>query len=115
MTRRNLWTLALVPIGIVAGTITCGIPVVAQQATTAPNESTNDIGPLFASTCGYCHSNGGRSAGKGPQLMDSPHGDDFLRERIKLGKEGAMPAFAEVFSDAQIDAIVKYIRSLKPN
>src|SRR5713101_1755470 len=99
----------------VAVTIACGIPVAAQQATTAPNESTTDVGQLFASTCGYCHSDGGRTAGKGPKLMDSPRSDDFLRDRIKLGKEGAMPAFGEVFSDAQIDAILKYIRSLKAN
>ena len=47
--------------------------------------------------------------------MDSPRSDDLIRDRIKHGKEGAMPAFGEVFSDAQIDQIVKYIRSLKPN
>ena len=80
-----------------------------------PNEPTTDVGQLFASTCGYCHSDGGRTAGKGPKLMDSPRSDDFLRDRIKLGKEGAMPAFGEAFSEAQIDAILKYIRSLKPN
>ena len=55
-------------------------------------------------TCGWCHSDGGRVAGKGPQLMNSPRSDDFLRNRIKTGKEGAMPAFGSAFSDAQIDA-----------
>jgi mono/diheme cytochrome c family protein len=69
---------------------------------------------LFASTCGWCHSDGGRAAGKGPQLMDSQRDDDYLKNRIKMGKEGAMPAFGAAFSDAQIDEIVKYIRSLKP-
>ena len=47
--------------------------------------------------------------------MHSQRTDDFLRERIKTGKSGAMPAFGEVFDDAQIDAIVKYIRDLKPD
>jgi mono/diheme cytochrome c family protein len=88
---------------------------VAQQPAGTPNEPPIDIHQLFASTCGYCHSNGGRSAGKGPKLMDSPHSDELLRDRIKHGKEGAMPAFGEAFSDAQIDEIVKYIRSLKPD
>jgi mono/diheme cytochrome c family protein len=27
---------------------------------------------------------------------------------------GAMPAFGSMFSDAQIDEIIKYIRNLKP-
>ena len=40
--------------------------------------------------------------------------DDFLHNRIKNGKQGAMPAFGEAFNDAQIDQIVKYIRALKP-
>jgi mono/diheme cytochrome c family protein len=46
--------------------------------------------------------------------MDSPRDDDFLRNRIKSGKNGAMPAFGTAFTDAQIDDIIKYIRSLKP-
>ena len=46
--------------------------------------------------------------------MDSARSDDFLRDRIKMGKSGAMPAFGSVYSDAQIDQIIKYIRSLKP-
>jgi hypothetical protein len=29
--------------------------------------------------------------------------DDFIRNRIQNGKEGAMPAFGSTFSDAQID------------
>jgi len=47
--------------------------------------------------------------------MDSARDDDFLRNRIKTGKNGAMPAFGASFSDAQIDDIVKYIRALKPH
>lgn len=46
--------------------------------------------------------------------MDTQRSDDFIRERIKNGKQGAMPAFGSAFSDAQIDEIIKYIRSLKP-
>ena len=46
--------------------------------------------------------------------MDSARSDDFLRNRIKTGKSGAMPAFGSTYSDAQIEEIIKYIRSLKP-
>jgi mono/diheme cytochrome c family protein len=91
-----------------------GIPAAAQQAAT-PSDASLDVHELFASTCGWCHSDGGRAAGKGPQLMNSARSDDFMRNRIKTGKEGAMPAFGQVFDDAQIDAIVKYIRGLKPD
>jgi mono/diheme cytochrome c family protein len=46
--------------------------------------------------------------------MNTTRSDDFIRNRIKNGKEGAMPAFGAVFNDAQIDQIIKYIRELKP-
>jgi mono/diheme cytochrome c family protein len=74
-----------------------------------------DVKQLFATTCGWCHSDGGRAAGKGPQLMDTKRDDDFIRNRIKNGKEGAMPAFGTMFNDKQIDQIIKYIRDLKPD
>ena len=95
--------------------LTGAVPVTAQSTATAPDSQPLNVEQLFATTCGWCHSDGGRVAGKGPQLMDSARTDDFLRNRIKTGKEGAMPAFGSSYSDAQIDEIVKYIRALKPH
>jgi mono/diheme cytochrome c family protein len=93
----------------------CAVPARAQQpGTPAPDNAPVNGEQLFASTCGFCHSDGGRAAGRGPQLMGTQRSDDFIRNRIKTGKEGAMPAFGAAFTDAQIDEIVKYIRSLKP-
>jgi len=108
--------MALLP-AVLAAALTCAVPAMAQQPAptpATPDDATFDVGQLFASTCGWCHSDGGRAAGKGPQLMESPRSDDFIRNRIKSGKEGAMPAFGEAFNDAQIDQIIKYIRSLNP-
>jgi mono/diheme cytochrome c family protein len=91
-----------------------GGEAVAQQS--APSGGADlDVKELFTSTCGWCHSEGGRAAGKGPQLMNSARSDDFMHNRVKNGKEGAMPAFGQTFNDAQIDAIIKYIRALKPD
>ena len=74
-----------------------------------------DVPQLFATTCGWCHTDSGRVAGKGPQLMNTARSDDFIRNRIKNGKEGAMPAFGTTFSDPDIDLIIVYIRNLKPD
>ena len=76
--------------------------------------SDEDVAGLFASTCGFCHQQGGRAAGKGPQLMGDPQPDAFLIARIKEGKEGSMPAFGQALTNAQIKSIVHYIRNLKP-
>ena len=94
--------------------VICATPAQAQSATAAPDNAPIDVSQLFGTTCGWCHSDAGRTAGKGPQLMDTKRDDDFLRNRIKNGKSGAMPAFGSMFSDAQIDQIIKYIRELKP-
>jgi len=92
------------------------VALAAQPAASEdqPAKSPLDVDQLFATICGFCHANGGRAAGKGPQLMDTARSDDFIRNRIKNGKEGAMPAFGKTFSDTDIDQIIAYIRALKP-
>ena len=109
---RNVAPLLLAAL---AASLACATPVQAQTTAAAPSNQQLDVQQLFATTCGWCHSDGGRAAGKGPQLMDTKRDDDFIRNRIKNGKPGAMPAFGAQFSDAQIDQIIKYIRDLKPS
>ena len=46
--------------------------------------------------------------------MNTTRTDDFIRNRIKYGKEGAMPGFGRTLSDADIDRVISYIRALKP-
>jgi mono/diheme cytochrome c family protein len=111
--KLHLDRMSLLP-AVLISPLACAGLATAQPATPAPDDAPFNVEQLFATTCGFCHSSGGRVAGKGPQLMNTQRDDDFLRNRIKNGKEGAMPAFGATFSDAQIDQIVKYIRALKP-
>ena len=103
---RRLFCLALTPIGMLAAPVCGGVA--------AADDSAFDVPQLFSTVCGFCHSDGGRKSGHGPQLMNTARSDDFIINRIKTGKEGAMPAFGQAFTDEQIAAIIKYIRSLKP-
>jgi mono/diheme cytochrome c family protein len=64
--------------------------------------------------CGWCHEDGGRKAGKCPQLMSSERDDNFILTRIATGSAGKMPAFGEALSGPDIQALLAYIRSLKP-
>lgn len=94
------------------------VSVHAQQSQ-PPNQdqaaSPNDIegGQMFATACGFCHQDGGRTAGKGPKLAGTARDNDYLAERIRKGKPGAMPGFAGALSESQIMAIVAYIRTLE--
>jgi mono/diheme cytochrome c family protein len=107
-------------IGVVALLLATTPPAIAGEpppaAANAPEGAAQefDVEKLFASTCGWCHSNAGRTAGRGPQLMGTSLTDAEIIHRIKTGKTGAMPAFGAQFTDAQIAAIVRYIRNLKP-
>jgi len=68
---------------------------------------------IFTNLCGFCHQDGGRAAGRGPKLAGTDRPDDYILNRIRVGKEGAMPAYGRAFSDAQLRSLVAYIRGLK--
>ena len=106
-----------------SGPMSSGYKPNAAQAQSSPDQAPPvvgkdekgqlDVNKLFAGTCGWCHSNGGRTAGKGPKLAGTTLTDAEIANRIKNGKTGAMPAFGSAFSDDDIKAIIKYIRDLK--
>jgi mono/diheme cytochrome c family protein len=91
------------------------VPAVAvpEGQRTTDSKPALDVEKLFAGTCGWCHSGGGRAAGKGPKLMDTTLTDAEIIQRIKVGKTGAMPAFGGAFNEVELQAIVKYIRALR--
>ena len=70
-------------------------------------ESHRDVERLFATTCGWCHEDGGRGQGKGPKLMGTTRSDEYLINRIATGKQGRMPAFGPALTMEQIEAIVR--------
>jgi mono/diheme cytochrome c family protein len=109
-------TVASTCVAQVSGPMSSSRPASAAAAAPAASGAAGfDVQTLFANTCGWCHSAGGRAPGKGPQLMGTTLTDAELIYRIKTGKPGAMPAFAGAFNDDQLKAIVKYIRDLKPD
>jgi len=104
---------------LLVGTVVSAAPAMADQATTAPGQQQVAVSAingkaLFASTCGFCHSKGGREAGKGPKLAGSERSDEFIVNRIEHGVQGKMPAFGAAFTDEQVHQILAYIRSLEP-
>jgi mono/diheme cytochrome c family protein len=86
-------------------------PAAAAGEPTAAAGQSFDVNKLFAGSCGWCHSKGGREAGKGPRLMGTALTDAEIISRIRSGKTGQMPAFS--FTDEQLRSIVAYIRALK--
>ena len=73
-----------------------------------------DVARFFATACGWCHQGGGREGGRGPALMGSKRSDEYIANRIATGKLGKMPAYGQSLTMEQIEAIIHYIRNLKP-
>jgi mono/diheme cytochrome c family protein len=91
--------------------------VASAQAPTGPQTAAvpgvEEGAQLFAGTCGFCHQDGGRVQGRGPKLAGTERTDEFILNRIKVGKDGQMPAYGRAFNERQLKALVAYIRSLK--
>lgn len=104
--------LAALSCGYVAGTL----PLRAAETTTADPAAQIARGrTLFISYgCGWCHEDGGRKAGRCPQLMGTERDDNFIVSRIAAGSPGKMPAFGTALSAEDVQALLAYIRSLKP-
>ena len=93
----------------VGGALALTGPVLADAPKSDATERGADV---FASHgCGYCHENGGRTAG--PQLMGTSRDDSIITFRVMNGKEGRMPAFSGSIDGDQLADIIAYIRSLK--
>jgi mono/diheme cytochrome c family protein len=95
--------------------MTMTVGLLATPAFADDAQADKDAANIFNATCGWCHQGNGRVAGGiGPKLMNSERSDEFILNRIRAGSEGKMPAFAGNFSEAQIQALLRYIRNLKP-
>ena len=67
---------------------------------------------LFDHSCAPCHGNDARGD-EGPNLYNLAKSDARIATIIKGGVKGEMPSFAKKFSDADVQALTAYLRTLK--
>ncbi len=74
---------------------------------------------LFRQMCVSCHGTAGNGRGSrnGPSLQrpEFTHGSsrDAIMQSIRDGRPGGMPSFGHVFTAGQLDAVVRYVQSLR--
>lgn len=85
----------------------------APKQDQSASETDIEGGTMFATLCGFCHETAAAPPAKGRSSRATTRSDEFIVERIKKGKPGAMPAFGGAFSESQIMAILAYIRSIE--
>ncbi|HUF04317.1 MAG TPA: copper-binding protein [Aridibacter sp.] len=82
-----------------------------KKETAAPSEGAR----IYKSNCAECHGENGRGTEKGISFLkghalDHPR-EDFI-EQVKYGEEDKMPSFSDKLSDAEIEAVVTYVRDV---
>jgi mono/diheme cytochrome c family protein len=117
--RKNIGTAML--LAAVLCSHATAVPPVHAAETATPTSPPNQAEQLARGKtlfitygCGWCHEDGGRKAGRCPQLMGIEHDDNFIVSRIAAGSPGKMPAFGEALTGDDINTLLLYIRSLKP-
>jgi mono/diheme cytochrome c family protein len=118
---KNQWIVAGGAMLVAAAWYACAdriLPAATAETESSQTDPAAQIAhgkTLFISYgCGWCHEGGGRKAGKCPQLMGTERDDNFILTRIATGSAGKMPAFGEALSGPDFQALLAYIRSLKP-
>jgi mono/diheme cytochrome c family protein len=67
---------------------------------------------LFDRNCAHCHGNDARGD-EGPSLHNLTLSDARIAKRIKDGIKGEMPRFGAKLNDADVEALIAYLRTLK--
>jgi cytochrome c6 len=96
---------------LVGAWVLAGACLLATSASAQPQPSGRD---LYLHACADCHhANGAGAPGDYPALIHDPlvTGAPTLGARIVLEGSGPMPNFDEQLTDAQIAAVLTYVRS----
>lgn len=87
-------------------------PALVPAASSALGEVVKKGSALFNHNCAPCHGDDARGD-EGPSLYDLAKSDARITTILKSGIKGEMPAFAKKFADADIQAIIAFLRTLK--
>ncbi len=86
--------------------------IVSAAASPALEEEAHRGHSLFDHNCAHCHGDDARGD-EGPSLYDLKKTDARITNIIKGGIKGEMPRFGAKLNDADIHALIAYLRTLK--
>ena len=87
-------------------------PALVPAASSVLGEDAKKGYALFNHNCAPCHGDDARGD-EGPSLYNLAKSDTRITTILKGGIKGEMPAFAKKFADADIRAIIAFLRTLK--
>src|SRR3954470_16547354 len=116
---RKLALAAVVALwGAVAG-VRAGEPIGGTSALATNEVADSGSAPkiaeghrLFDHNCAHCHGEDARGD-EGPDLHGLRKSDERLQKLIMNGIKGEMPAFGKKFKEADVEALIAFLRTLK--
>jgi mono/diheme cytochrome c family protein len=104
--------------------VVLGAAAACQRGGDGPEQAAARAEQTFNTVCGRCHGADGKG-GLAPEGVNAPRNfrdsafqasrtDEQLKQAIRLGK-GAMPGFGNVFSEVDLQGLVRKIRSFEPD
>ena len=133
MVLASVSGLAVIGIAFAAGEIFQLKPTVATEASGTASRAVGDSGTngldealvippastqehlgytLFMMNCAHCHGNDARGE-EGPDLHGVTKSDARITSIIKNGIKGEMPKFGTKLTDADVSALIAFVRSLR--
>jgi cytochrome c oxidase cbb3-type subunit III len=84
---------------------------VGKEAT-PPAIAVNKGKALFAQSCAPCHGKEADGGEDAPSLLKLDISEAHISLLVHSGIKGEMPSFTKKYSDAEIESIVKYVKTL---
>ena len=85
---------------------------VASNATPAMGSQAKAGASLFGRNCAHCHGDDAKGD-EGPSLYDLTRSNARIATIIKEGIKGEMPKFGSKLSEADIQSLIAFLRTLK--
>ena len=85
---------------------------VASNATPAMGSQARAGASLFGRNCAHCHGDDAKGD-EGPSLYDLTRSNARIATIIKEGIKGEMPKFGSKLSEADIQSLIAFLRTLK--
>ncbi len=68
---------------------------------------------LFLMNCAHCHGDDARGTMEGPDLTNIKKSESRIASVVKGGIRGEMPRFDQKLTDADVQVLIRFLRSLK--
>ena len=106
------WLIAVVACVSAACAVRGGAPANSDGENSLRGGAAAEGRRLFLQNCAHCHGDDARGD-EGPSLYELRKSDDRINKIVREGIKGEMPAFKNKLNEANVAALIAFLRTLK--